>query len=380
MKILIAPDKFKGSLTASQVATAIATGLDLPPSQLDLCPLADGGEGTVHALTSATNGTLHTLPVTGPLPSMTISATYGILGSSPKTAVIEMSAAAGLALLPPHLRNPLHTTTFGVGQLILHAHRSGASHIILGIGGSATTDAGVACAQACGAKVFLNTPQGPRQLLRPFTGSDLPSFHSISPIPLPNLHITVACDVTNPLFGPTGAAHIFSPQKGATPPIVDLLDQGLQHLAAHTNPSLANLPGAGAAGGLGFAMAAFFHAELLSGIDIVLSAVHFSDRLRSANLCITGEGHLDEQSLSGKTPLGVTRACRQANVPCIALVGQSTLTPAQAQQAGFSRIECIGPNLPIPDRIAHAESLLIQAARSLKSDLPNLCKTPSIPL
>jgi glycerate kinase len=326
MKIVIAPDKFKGCLSAADVARAIADGVRSvdPDAHIDLCPMADGGEGTVAALIAATNGRLITRNVTGPLPEMRVEATFGILGDE-RTAVIEMAAASGLALLSPSDRNPLNTTTFGTGELIAAAVREqGARRIILGIGGSATTDAGIGCAQACGFTVLMRDGE-PTAMSEPLCGRDLPSVmmikHGRGEI-TNGIEITVACDVTNPLYGEHGAARVYSPQKGATPAIVGQLDRELRAFAERTGRvSEAQTPGAGAAGGLGFGMLAFFGATLRPGVEIVAEAARLRQRLQGADLCFTGEGRLDAQSVHGKTAIGVARSCREANVPCVALAG-----------------------------------------------------------
>ncbi len=325
MKIVIAPDKFKGSLSAIEAAEAIERGVRevYPDAELDLAPIADGGEGTVAALVAATGGTLHTCRVTGPLPEMKVEATFGVLGDR-RTAVIEMAAASGLALLKPAERGPLGTTTFGTGELLVAAARLGVGDILLGIGGSATVDAGIGCAQAAGLPVILEggEPVAPTE---PLCGRDLPSVVLIKHgrgSPVERVKLTVACDVTNPLYGPDGAAPVFGPQKGASPADVRWLDDELRSLALRLgNDAQARTPGAGAAGGLGFGMLAFFGATLRSGVDIVMEATRLAERLRGADLCITGEGRLDASSLSGKAPVGVARLCKSLGVPCVALVG-----------------------------------------------------------
>jgi glycerate kinase len=236
-----------------------------------------------------------------------------------------MSAASGLALLAPEDRNPMRTTTFGTGQLLLEAAKLGVSQIILGIGGSATTDGGIGCAQACGQPVILDGV-GPADMHEPLVGEDLRRVVLIKHArgsPLDRVKITVACDVTNPLFGPNGAAAIFGPQKGATPEQIAELDALLQRLAERCGKlPEANAPGAGAAGGLGFAMLAFFGATLRGGFNIIADAVRLRDRLRGADLCLTGEGRLDASSLGGKACIGVARVCRELGVPCVAIAGQ----------------------------------------------------------
>ncbi|HSV16374.1 MAG TPA: glycerate kinase [Tepidisphaeraceae bacterium] len=325
MKIVIAPDKFKGCLNAADVAEAIAVGARSVDASLalDLCPMADGGEGTVAALVAATGGRLVTRRVVGPLSEMSVDATFGFLGDD-VTAVIEMSAASGLALLKPQDRNPLNTTTFGTGQLIAAAIGEGASQIILGIGGSATIDAGIGCAQACRFTLLMRDGEL-TSMTEPLCGRDLPNVlmvkHGRGEI-TNGVQITVACDVTNPLFGDNGAARVFGPQKGASPADVERIDADFLAFAERTGKMAeAQSPGAGAAGGLGFGMTAFFGATLRSGVDLVADAVGLRGRLRGASLCITGEGQLDGTSAHGKTVGGVARLCRELGVPCIALAG-----------------------------------------------------------
>lgn len=339
MKIVIAPDKFKGSLSAAAAADAIAAGVRraIPGAQLDCCPIADGGEGTVAALVAATGGQLVTRRVTGPLPEMRVDATFGFLGDG-QTAVIEMAAASGLALLKPDERDPMATTTFGTGELLVAARELGATRCILGIGGSATVDGGIGCAQAAGLPVLLadGEPVSPTE---PLCGRDLDRVLLIKHgrgSPVERMQITVACDVTNPLFGPTGAAEIFGPQKGATPDQVRELDALLRQLAGRTGKlAEAQQPGAGAAGGLGFAMLAYFGATLRSGIETVIDATNLRERLAGADLCITGEGRLDTQSLHGKAPIGVARLCRELAVPCVALAGSLGDGLAPLRDAGL---------------------------------------------
>jgi glycerate kinase len=325
MRIVLAPDKFKDCLGAVEVARAMERGIRRarPDAIVDPCPMADGGEGTVPALVAATAGHLETRRVTGPLAEMKVDAAFGILGDG-RTAVVEMAAAAGLALLKPAERDPMRTTSFGVGQLLLAAAQMGVSTIILGIGGSATIDGGIGCAQACGLPVILDDGQ-PVAPGEPLVGADLPRVvlikHGRGSI-VERVKIIVAADVTNPLCGPNGAAAVYGPQKGATPQQVRDLDAALLQLAQRTGKlQFAALPGAGAAGGMGFAMTAFFGATLRPGIDIVIDATRLRDRLRNADLCLTGEGRLDSQSLSGKTVLGVARICQELQVPCVAVAG-----------------------------------------------------------
>ena len=366
MRVIIAPDKFKGSLSADQVARAIARGLR--DAEIDACPVADGGEGTVAALVAATNGRFETRTVTGPLPDMRVDATLGILGNT-HTAVIEMSAASGLALLPPEDRDPMRTTTYGTGELLLHAAKLGAKEIILGIGGSATVDGGIGCAQAAGQPVILDQI-GPADPHEPLVGEDLRRVVLIKHArgsPLDRVKITVASDVTNPLFGPNGAARIFGPQKGATPQQVEELDALLKQLATRCGKlAEAETPGAGAAGGLGFAMLAFFNATLRPGFDIVADAVHLRDRLRGADLCITGEGRLDASSLGGKAAVGVARVCKELSVPCVAIVGSADDPNAAEMTSLFTNIIPIHqPPMSLAESMHDAALLIERAARTL---------------
>jgi glycerate kinase len=372
MRIIVAPDKFKDCLSASAVAGAIARGILRADSSItiDQCPLADGGEGTVDALVAATGGKIFTRRVTGPLPRMKVDAPIGLLGDG-FTAVVEMAAASGLWLLKPDQRDPTRTTTYGTGELLRDAAALGAKRIILGIGGSATTDGGVGCAQAWGCTFSLNSgttsyDQGARRL----TGGDLLNLRTIdTPLPL-NTHgieFTVACDVGNPLLGPDGAAPIFGPQKGATPEMVDQLEAGLAKLVERTGrQDLADRPGAGAAGGLGFGMMAFFSAIMRPGIQIVLDATNLRERLRGADLCITGEGKLDTQSLSGKTAIGVAQLCKELGVPCIALAGTVGDGIEDAPEHGLTaHFPIVKQPMNLETAIAKAGDLLELAAENV---------------
>jgi glycerate kinase len=366
MRIVLAPDKFKGCLTAPQVCSAIAAGIRtiLPIAEIDFCPMADGGEGTVDTLVAATSGRFETRRVCGPLPEMKVDARFGILGDG-QTAVIEMSAASGLALLAPADRNPMNTTTFGTGQLLMAATEMGVGKIILGIGGSATNDGGIGCAQACGLPVILEGGE-PVSPTEPLTGADVSRVVLIKHgrgSPVEKLQIQVACDVTNPLCGPNGASAIFGPQKGATVEQVRELDGALLQLARRNGKmEIADMPGAGAAGGLGFGMAAFFGAQLHPGIEIVMVAAKLRQRLKDADLCITGEGRLDGQSLNGKTAIGVAHLCREMNIPCIAIAGQiddGIDFKSHGIAGAFSTSEIANG---IEDSIARAPELISQLA------------------
>jgi glycerate kinase len=324
MKIIIAPDSFKENLTAAEVARAIAEGVrDAAPAAATVeVPMADGGEGTVEALVSATRGTFVERDVTGPL-GETVRARFGLLGDG-STAVIEMAAASGLPLVVPAKRKALITTTRGTGELIAAALDAGARKILIGIGGSATTDGGAGAAQALGVKLLDSSGRdigpggGPLASLARIDVSGLdPRLARVS--------IEVACDVTNPLTGPTGAAHVYGPQKGATGEQVEVLDHNLAHLARVMKRDLGvdveHRAGSGAAGGLGAGLVGFLGATLRPGVEMVIEAVDLKRRFAGADLVITGEGRMDRQSAFGKTPIGVARAAAELGIPVVAIVG-----------------------------------------------------------
>jgi len=370
MRIIVAPDKFKDCLSAPKVAEAIAAGLKLadPYVQIDLCPMGDGGEGTVDALVKATNGRFITQGVTGPIPGTILGATMGFLGDG-TTAVIEMAQASGLHLLRPEQRNPMKTSTYGTGEMIRRALDEGARQIILGIGGSATVDGGLGALQACGAKIFVQRDgmEEAQELTEPATGQDLVDLASVVPPPEMQVRVIVACDVDNPLTGANGAAEVFGPQKGATKEQVKLLDEALGRLAeALEAEDAAKLPGAGAAGGLGFAMLAFFGAEMRPGIGLVMEATGLRERLKLADLCITGEGRLDASSLSGKAPVGVARLCKEVGIPCIAMVGSVDLEAEKKLREIFGACFsiCSGP-MELGEAMRRAGELLTFAGMNL---------------
>ncbi|MTI60041.1 MAG: glycerate kinase [Firmicutes bacterium] len=338
MKVMIAPDSFKGSLTALEVANHIKKGIlkVFPNAEVLNVPMADGGEGTVQSLVDATDGEIIVKDVTGPLGDK-VAASFGILGNG-KTAVIEMATASGLPLVPEDKADPSITTTYGTGELIKHALDQGIKELIIGIGGSATNDAGVGMAQALGAS--FRDEDG---LEIDFGGGEL---DKIKEIDLSNLdkrikeiNINVACDVTNPLYGPEGAAYIYGPQKGADQKMVELLDKNLRYFAEvvkkSLNIDLQSIPGAGAAGGLGAGLFAFLKAELKSGVDIVLEANKFEEKLSGVNLVITGEGKIDGQTVQGKTPVGVAKKAKEKNIPVIAVAGMVAESAEEVYQAGI---------------------------------------------
>ena len=324
MKILVAPDSFKGSLTAMEVSKNIKRGIHNFDSTIDvdLLPMADGGEGTVQSLVDATDGEIIKKEVTGPVGDK-VEAFYGLLGDG-KTAVIEMAAASGLPLVPEGKKNPLKTTTYGTGELIASALEHGVEQIIIGIGGSATNDAGVGMAQALGAEILDKNGE---QI--DFGGGSLSQIEQIKlenlDSRLENIEILVACDVDNPLYGKDGAAYVYAPQKGADPEMVKILDQNLRHFnqiaIKELNKDPNKIPGAGAAGGLGAGLVAFLDAELKAGVKIILDFIKFEKRLKGVDLVITGEGMLDGQSIYGKTPIGVSRSAAKKDIPVIAIAG-----------------------------------------------------------
>ena len=328
MKIIVAPDSFKGSVTALEAAESIELGLRrvFPDAIIDKIPMADGGEGTVQSLVDATGGQLRTERVLDPLGNE-IEAEYGLLSdgaSSYNCAVIEMAAASGLTLVPTDKRNPLHTTTYGTGQLIRSALETGCRKLIIGIGGSATNDAGAGMAEALGVK-FLKADGNPIEHgcggLTELTSIDIKDIHSA----ISDTDIVVACDVNNPLTGLDGASYVYGPQKGATPEMVKTLDDNLSHfdeILIHTlGQSYDSIPGAGAAGGLGAGLMAFLNAKLRLGVDIMIDAVNLRERMKGASLVITGEGQIDYQTAFGKTPIGVAKVAKETNIPVIAIAG-----------------------------------------------------------
>ena len=324
MRIVIAPQSLKGSLTAAEAGLAIAQGARTvyPEADIAIVPVADGGEGTVQALVDATGGRIVEQTVTGPL-GEPVNAFFGLLGDG-RTAAIEMAACAGLPLVPPALRDPRITTTYGVGELIMAALDQGCRHFIIGIGGSATNDGGAGMAQALGTS--LMTHEG-KAIGR--GGAALTTLAHISTATmdarLSSCSFDVACDVNNPLCGPMGASAVYGPQKGATPEMVVQLDDALAHYAEvierDLGVSVRDVPGAGAAGGLGAGLMAFLRATLRPGAQIVLEAVKLEEQLRSADLVITAEGQLDAQTAYGKSVGAVAALAKRYRLPVLALAG-----------------------------------------------------------
>jgi glycerate kinase len=324
MKIVIAPDSFKGSLKSPAVARAMAAGARVvfPEAEIVELPVGDGGEGTLDALVAGTGGSFQTRAVTGPL-GEPVQARLGLLGDG-ETVFVEMAEASGLSLVPPERRDPLRATTFGAGELIRAAWETGRPRLLIGIGGSATNDGGAGALQALGIRFMdgagRDLPPGGAALAE-LASLDLSGFS-----PPPHVRHCVACDVTNPLTGPEGASAVYGPQKGASEEDIRTLDAALQHYAGVVTQNLgknwSEAPGAGAAGGLGFALLAFLEAQLERGVRLVLDALRFDGHLRNADLVLTGEGRLDRQTLAfGKTLTGIGERARKAGAPVLALTG-----------------------------------------------------------
>lgn len=370
MKIICAPDSFKESLTALEVAHAMQQGIAdvCPAARVDLCPIADGGDGTVDAVLAATGADAHVTRVPGPLGDP-VDARWGMIPAArdqPQTAVIEMAAASGMALIEQARRDPSRTSSQGTGQLIADAMDRGAGRIILGIGGSATNDGGCGAAAQLGVR-FLDAMGV--VIEQPVSGGILTMIDRIDMSGLdPRLartQIVVACDVSNPLTGPNGAAYIYGPQKGATPQQVVELDESLGHLSDLWRRDLGRdvqlLAGAGAAGGMGGGAVAMLGAWIERGVKIVLDAVDFDRRVADCDLCLTGEGRLDGQSLSGKACLGVARAARKHGVRTVALVGSIGCDAPRTLEEGIAAYHAIGSGLPVDESIRRATELLRQA-------------------
>jgi glycerate 2-kinase len=360
MKIVVAPDKFKGSLPAAQVAAAIAAGLraELPTAEVVTIPVADGGDGTVDAAVAAG---FKRVPVTVDGPTgEPVAASYARCG---EVAVVELAGCCGLMRLPGGRLEPLTASSFGAGQVLAAALEAGARRIIFGVGGSASTDGGAGLLQALGARV-LDTRGEP--LAR--GGAAL---HEVATLDLAGLHpalraasVILATDVVNPLIGPNGAAEVYGPQKGASPGQIRELASGLRRWAAvvaeATGTDRSQAPGAGAAGGVGFAALAVLGAERRLGIDVILDLLDFGAALDGAALVIIGEGSLDTQTLAGKAPVGVAKAATQRGIPVVAVAGRSTLTDGELARAGIAAVYTLSDLEPDPARSSAEASLLLR--------------------
>jgi glycerate 2-kinase len=365
MRVVIAPDKFKGSLTALEAARAMARGVArvIPDASIDRVPVADGGEGTTQALVAATGGSIREALVTGPLGDP-IVACFGLLGDG-QTAVLEMAAASGLVLVPAQKRDPLGATTRGTGELMLAAIAAGARKLIVGIGGSATNDGGAGMGQALGYRLLDERGEHLQS-----GGGSLGQLARIDATgrrrELDGVEVAVACDVTNPLCGPQGASAVYGPQKGASPDMVATLDRNLAHFAAIVERDLRVMikdrPGSGAAGGLGGGLVAFGNGKLEPGVDLIIAAVRLAERLENADFCLTGEGAIDAQSAFGKTAVGVGRLAHSLHCPVLALAGSigpgAEAVLAQGIDAYFSI--CDSP-LTLDQAINQAGALLERA-------------------
>ncbi|MBS0905033.1 glycerate kinase [Pantoea dispersa] len=372
MKIVIAPDSYKESLSALEVATAIEAGFReiFPAADYVKIPVADGGEGTVEAMVAATQGNIVRLTVTGPL-GEPVDAFYGLSGDA-RTAFIEMAAASGLELVPAAQRDPLITTSYGTGELIKNALDRGVDHIIIGIGGSATNDGGAGMVQALGARLLDSHGSGIG-----YGGGALPQLAKIEIADLDTrllqCRIEVACDVTNPLIGEEGASAIFGPQKGATPQLVQQLDAALGHYAAIIQRDLdidvLHIAGGGAAGGMGAALHAFCQAELRRGIEIVTEALGLAQQVQDADLVITGEGRIDSQSVNGKVPVGVAQVAKQFNKPVIGIAGSLTADVGVVHQHGIDAV------YSVLSGICSLEEALANAAQNVRLTARNVAAT-----
>lgn len=371
-RVIVAPDKFKGSLTAAEVAAGVAAGLARGgfAGEIEVLPVADGGDGTVAAAVSAGFRRVE-LGVRGPV-GKNVTASYALLDD---TAVIEAAQACGLALMPPGCLAPLTATSRGVGELILTASRMGAKRIVLGVGGVATTDGGAGLLQALGARLEddkgRELPGGGAALARLAT-LDLSRLRGLS-----GVEFLLASDVDNPLLGPAGAAAVYAPQKGATSDEVRLLEAGLRRWADITEAAVGgplpvrDAPGAGAAGGIGFAALLFLGARMQPGIELLLELAGFGSRLDGARLVITGEGSLDAQTLHGKAPVGVARAAAAHDpaVPVVAVAGRCTLTSDELRAAGIARAYVLSDIEPDIERcMLEAGPLVVRLAERIAAD------------
>jgi len=368
MKIVIAPDSFKENLTSLEVASEIETGLKRvwPDADYVKVPMADGGEGTVQSLVDATGGQFIKCEVTGPLGDK-VQASYGLLGEA-RIAVIEMAEASGLPLVPKDLRDPLRATTFGTGELVADAINRGVEEIIIGIGGSATNDAGAGLAQALGAQ--FHTAAG-APITDPLGGGGLAKVAAIDMTQakpgLNGVRISVACDVTNPLCGETGASRVYGKQKGATPEMIEQLDKNLAHFARIIKRDLlvdiADEPGAGAGGGIGGGLMAFANATLKRGVELVIAHTGLETHMEGADLAITGEGRVDFQTAFGKTPSGVASVARKLGVPVVAIGGGLADDASGVFEHGIDGLATATPNaMPLDEAIGKSRHYLQDAA------------------
>lgn len=368
MKIILAPDSFKDSLSAVEACEAMAKGVRraLPSAEIVRLPLADGGEGTLEALAAAGVCDRVSLTVTDPL-GRPVRSGYGVLRDG-KTAAIEMASASGLQLVPSGLRNPLHTTTFGTGELIRHSLESGFREIVVFTGGSATCDCGSGALQALGVRFMDGSG---REIRSPMMGMDMTRVGAVDlsglPAAVAESRFRIATDVTNPLLGPSGAAAVYARQKGASEADVGILEQGLANcvdiLEAARGLRVRDIPGAGSAGGIAAGLMAVVKAQAVSGAGWVLEACRFSAHLSGADLILTGEGRLDRQTLSGKLVMAVVRAGRAAGVPVIAVSGRVDMNEKQIEKTGLAAaVSASDESMPLEKAMRNAPTLVADAA------------------
>ena len=373
MKFILAPDSFKESMTSKEACNAMERGIKkvIKDAECIKLPMADGGEGTVEALVEATNGEFISIKVTPPIGDRKIGALYGLLGDG-KRAVIEMATASGIQLVKRENRNPLIATTYGTGELILDAINRGVNHIIIGIGGSATNDGGAGMLMALGVK-FLDKDgneikKGGAALLE-LEKIDISNIDKR----IKDLNIEVACDVTNPLIGEKGATRVFGLQKGATPEMVETLEKALTNYARVIKKDLgidvANVEGAGAAGGLGAALLAFLGGELKRGIELVIKHTGLEDVVKNAEFVFTGEGAIDSQTIYGKTPMGVATVAKKSNVPVIAFAGKVDDGSENLYDVGINAIFSIMRGVSDLDRA------LLEGKKNLEKTVENVVRT-----
>lgn len=377
MKIMVAPDKFKGSLTALQAAQAMERGIRkaLPDASVVMVPLADGGEGTVEAMVNVPGGQTINITVTGPLghavrskfgligPSVLSQMGLGAKGTGMFSGIIEMALASGLAMVPLENRNPMATTTYGTGELIRAALIENCKKVIIGIGGSATTDGGMGMAQALGAVFYdkngIELGLGSGQYLSQVEDIEVSGMDK----GLGDTTVIIASDVRNPLCGADGAAAVYGPQKGATPEMVKELDEGLEHFAEIIKRRLGvdvkDIPGAGAAGGLGAGLMAFTGAEMRSGVEVIMDAVWFDHKLTDVDLVLTGEGQIDAQTVFGKVVAGVARRAKVSDVPVIAIAGGVTPEAEPLLSIGVNKMyQFMTPDMTYEFAMENAAELL----------------------
>ena len=359
MKVTVAMDSLKGSLTSLEAGEAVREGVKrvYPDAQVLVCPLADGGEGTVEALTKGMGGELQTLTVTGPLGNP-VECRYGIIAAN-RTGIIEMSAAAGITLVPNELRNPMNTTTYGVGEIIRDAVKKGCRRFIVGIGGSATNDGGIGMLQALGYGI-LDKDGSP--VSRCGKGlADIAQITDDNVLPqLSECTFKIACDVTNPLCGDRGCSAVYGPQKGATPEMIRQMDGWLAHFAEVAKGTYKTAdpeaPGTGAAGGLGFAFLTFTNAVLESGVKIVLEETRLEDYVKDADIVVTGEGRLDGQTVMGKAPIGVAKTARKYGKPVLGFAGCVAKDAAVCNDEGIDAFFPILQDVVTPKEAMAAEN------------------------